>query len=148
EAVPPLDQMIEANRVAARHGRERVWIDTDRHVQLFRQKDIKAAQQRPAAGENNTVVDQIGNQFRIALLDHLLETIEDRLNRAAKRFANLLAGDNRFSWNAADRVPPANLCVQLLIERGDTADRDLELLGSRNADSERVMLSQVLDNGF
>ena len=72
EAVAPLREVFQADGRAAGDGRQRIVGDADGNAQLFVHELVESAQLRPAAGEHQTVVGEIGDELGLALLDDAL----------------------------------------------------------------------------
>ncbi len=129
-------QVVKADRSAASNGRQRVIGDSDGDAELLVHQLVESAQQRSAAGQDEAVIDDVADQFRLALGDAVLDAVQDRGDWLTQGLADFLAGHNGFARHSADRVEAADFHRQLLFERIRAADLDFDFLGRRRADAE------------
>ncbi len=107
---------------------------------------VKAAQQRPAACQGNTVRHQVGDQFWWRNLDGRANSIDDGVDGAAEGVTQLDTADLYRFGQARREVAAANGDGGLAIDGKGRSCRDLDLLGAALADQEIMYLTGVGDD--
>src|SRR5690606_10869099 len=109
---------------------------------------IEIAEKRAAAGENDTLVDDIGGKFRRGVLKRDLYRLDDRPDRLGEAFGNLPLADNQFFGNAVHQVAAADLQRFPLpvLRRAGRADELLDPLRRAFADEQVMIAADIGDN--
>src|SRR5690606_12206523 len=109
---------------------------------------IEIAKQRAAAGENDTLVDDIGGKFRRGVLKRDLYRLDDRPDRFGEAFGNLPLAANQFFGNAVHQVAAADLQRFPLpvLRRAGRADELLDPLRRAFADEQVMIAADIGDD--
>ena len=106
---------------------QRVFGDQYRYLGYLAQQHIQVAQECPAAGQEDTLVDDVGRQLGRGLLQADTHRIDDGVDRLLERVADLVRVDLDGFGDAGDQVAPLDLFDQYLRSGVSLADVDLSL---------------------
>src|SRR5215210_4835436 len=156
--MPPLGRLQDAAELlflerpagAERNAGQRVVGDRDGKAGFIAQHFVEALQQRPAAGQHDALVANIGGEFGRSILECDADALDDGPDRLGQRFGDLALVDRDFLGNAVHQV--ATLDVNGLADAVDgrlgDADFLLDPLGRGFADQEVVVAPDVRADGF
>ena len=96
------------------------------------------AQQRPAAGHRDALVDDVGGDFRLRVLERGADDLDDLVDGFAQRVGDLRLGELDLAGHAAADVAAADQCRQPVAVAGPDRGADLQLhpLGGAFADQQ------------
>src|SRR6202044_2190339 len=81
--------VVEDSAGTANDTRERVLVDVDRQGGFLTEEQIEPTNQRPAAGHDDSAVDDVTRQFWRRDLERAADGVDDLLDGLLDRFADL-----------------------------------------------------------
>src|SRR5918997_948258 len=115
-------ELLEAATRAHRHAGERRLGQVCGHLRLVAQALVEPLQEGAAAGEHDAAVHDVARQLRWGAVERLLDRVDDRLERLLERHADLFAREHDRLWQPGDEVTPADLRLDIIVEREGRAD--------------------------
>ena len=107
----------------------------------------RPGEERAAAGEDDALVHDVGDELGRRLLDRVADRVDDLLDGRLDRLADLVRSDLDAARQAGEQVAAAEVDpadVPLAGRRG--ADRDLDVLGRPLAEVQVVLAPGVVDD--
>src|SRR5579862_7698313 len=135
--------MVERLAAAKNDGAYGIVTHHDRQAGLFAEEHVEVSQERSAAGDDDSLVDDVCRQLGRSLLEGGENGLDDGVNRLGQRLADLVAVDDDGLGDTGDHVAPLDLARELLLDRISVADLDLDALRRLLADGEVVLSLEV-----
>src|SRR5712691_485734 len=109
---------------------------------------IEIAEQSPAAGQHDPLVDDVGGGFGCGVLEGNLDRLDDRADRLGEAFRNLPLADYDLLGDAVDQVAALDLHDPALAVLGHAgrADLLLDAFGTALADQEVMITPDIGDD--
>jgi hypothetical protein len=93
----------------------------------------RPARQRAAAGQDDALVHDVGDQLGRGLLDRVLDRVDDLLDGRLDRLADLVGATSTLRGRPVSRSRPRSVdALGVPLARVGRADRDLDVLGVRS----------------
>src|SRR5205814_327337 len=102
-------QLVQHLARPERHTRQRVIGDGDGEIGLLPKEEVQAFEESAAAGEDDTLVDDVGGQLGRRALEGGTDGVHDGHDRLAQRLADLVVADHDRLGDAVDQVAPLHL---------------------------------------
>ena len=100
-------ELLEDDAGAAGDAGQRVVGDVDRHLGRLGDAPVEAGQQRAAAGEDDALVHDVGDELGRGLLDRVLDRVDDLLDGRLDGLADLVGADLDAARQAGQQVAAA-----------------------------------------
>ena len=113
-----------------------------------RDKLVKAAHQTAAAGHDDAVVGNIGDQLGRGLFEHQVDFLHDALDGLFKGLEHFGGGNGDQLRQPRNEASALDLHGHFLLGRENAADLHLHLLGRALADEQVVLAAHILDDGL
>ena len=101
-----------------------------------------------AAGEQDTVLENVGSQLGRCMLQHTLNGLGEHAQRLVNGFGDIIAVDAHGLGQTGDQVAAGHIHVGLLGAGDSRAQIDLQLLSGALADVQAVLAPQMTDDGI
>ena len=112
----------------------------DRHLGRLGDAPVEAGQQGAAAGQDDALVHDVGDELGRRLLDRVLDRVDDLLDGRLDRLADLVGADLDAARQAGQQVAAAERdALGVPLAGVGRADRDLDVLGRPLAEEQVVL---------
>src|SRR5689334_15992928 len=95
---------LEAAPGAERNAAQRIVGDGDGKARRVAQDEIEIAEQRAAAGQNNSLVDDVGSKFRCGVFERHFHRFDNGADRLGETLGDLALGDDEFLGHAVHQI--------------------------------------------
>ncbi len=124
-------QLLEDDPGAPRDAGQRIVGDVDRHLGRLGDAPVEAQEEGAAAGEDDPLVHDVGDELGRGLLDRVLDRVHDLLDGRLDRLPDLVGADLDAARQAGEEVAAAEVdALGVPVARVARPDRDLDVLGS------------------
>src|SRR5262245_10678002 len=108
------------------------------------QHEIQVAEQCAAAGKHDSLVDDVGSQFRLSMLKRDLHRLHDGPDRLSNALGDLPFGDDQFLRNSIHQVAASDRYDAAVAFLGRAGGADLlDALGATLANEQTVVAAKI-----